>query len=433
MNTRFKNGRVLLLKDEKKREYELIYGDLYVKDDTIQYIGDPKELDGETAALKIDREIDAADCVLIPGFKNAHTHTAMTFGRSLADDRPLQSWLFDAIFPREALLTADDCYWLNILGIMEYVSGGVTSNFDMYFFPPTDAKASVDTGFRTVQTSGLNNFGGSVELLEENYNIVNEMSDLTSFIIGFHAEYTTSLELMEGVAGLAAKYKSPVFLHNSETKKEVMECGQRWGKTPTELTDSLGMYEYGGGGYHCVWLSDEDIKIFKKRGLYVVTNPSSNIKLASGIADVKRILDEGISLAIGTDGPASNNALDMFREMFLASALSKVKYMDAAVVDSSEIFYAATTSGARCMGLENCDRLSVGKKADIAMIDMNRPNMQPEINFVKNLVYAGAKDDVKLTMVNGKVLYEDGRFDIGFDPKEVYARAGAVVERLRNI
>lgn len=433
MNTRFTNARILILADEKKRSYELKKGDLYVKGNTIEYIGDPASAPEEVKALPIDRTIDVSNNVLIPGFKNAHTHTAMTFARSLADDLPLQSWLFDSIFPREAKLTGDDCYWLNILGIMEYLTSGTTSNFDMYFFPPMDAKASVDTGFRTVQTSGLNNFGGSVEILEENYNIVNEMSELTSFIIGFHAEYTTSKELMEGVSKLASKYKSPVFLHNSETKLEVSECIDRWGMTPTELTDSLGMYEYGGGGYHCVWLSDRDFEIFKERGLYAVTNPSSNIKLASGIADVKRFLDEGINLAIGTDGPASNNCLDMFREMFLASALGKVKYMDASVVDSAEIFYAATTGGANCMGLSDCDRLEVGKKADIVMIDMTRPNMQPEINFVKNLVYSGSKENVKLTMVNGKVLYEDGRFDIGFDPAEIYAKANAVVERLKDI
>ena len=210
----------------------------------------------------------------------------MTFLRSYADDLPLQDWLNQQVFPREGQLTEDDVYWLNILGIMEYLTSGITSNFDMYFFPPVDAKASADTGFRTVQTSGLNNFGGTVELMEENYHIVNEMSDLTSFIVGFHAEYTTSKELMEGVAALAQKLKSPVWLHNSETKLEVAECKERWGMTPTQLTDSLGMYEYGGGGYHCVWFEEPDFEIFKKRHLTAVTNPASNLKLASGICPV---------------------------------------------------------------------------------------------------------------------------------------------------
>ena len=193
----------------------------------------------------------------------------------------------------------------------------------MYFFPPKNAQASIDCGFRTVQTSGLNNFGGSVQELEENYLKVNDMGELASFIIGFHAEYTTSRELMEGVAALAQKYHSPVFLHNAETALEVKECKERWGMTPTQLTDELGMYAYGGGGYHCVHMEEKDFEIFRKRGLTAVTNPASNLKLASGIAPVKRFLDEGIALAIGTDGPASNNCLDMFREMFLTTALQR--------------------------------------------------------------------------------------------------------------
>lgn len=434
MNVRFYNAKILCLKDDAKREYQITEGELWVRGDAIAYIGDGRDTSsvlqpGET--IQWDREIDAGGKLLVSGFKNAHTHTAMTFLRSYADDLPLQSWLNDQVFPREGQLTEDDVYWLNILGIMEYLTSGITSNFDMYFFPPMDAKASVDTGFRTVQTSGLNNYGGTVELLEENYHIVNEMSDLTSFIVGFHAEYTTSMELMEGVAGLAQKLKSPVFLHNAETKLEVEECKARYGKTPTQLTEELGMYAYGGGGYHCVWMEDKDVEIFKKRGLTAVTNPASNLKLASGIAPVSRYLAEGIPVAIGTDGPASNNCLDMFREMFLTTALAKVKEMDAAAVPANEVFYMATTAGAHAMGLSDCDDLAVGKKADLVMIDLMQPNMQPENNLVKNLVYSGSKQNVALTMVNGRILYEGGRFDIGFDPKEIYAKANAIIGRMK--
>lgn len=434
MNVRFYNAKILCLKDDAKREYQITEGELWVRGDAIAYIGDGRDTSsvlqpGET--IQWDREIDAGGKLLVSGFKNAHTHTAMTFLRSYADDLPLQSWLNDQVFPREGQLTEDDVYWLNILGIMEYLTSGITSNFDMYFFPPMDAKASVDTGFRTVQTSGLNNYGGTVELLEENYHIVNEMSDLTSFIVGFHAEYTTSMELMEGVAGLAQKLKSPVFLHNAETKLEVEECKARHGKTPTQLTEELGMYAYGGGGYHCVWMEDKDVEIFKKRGLTAVTNPASNLKLASGIAPVSRYLAEGIPVAIGTDGPASNNCLDMFREMFLTTALAKVKEMDAAAVPANEVFYMATTAGAHAMGLDDCDDLAVGKKADLVMIDLMQPNMQPENNLVKNLVYSGSKQNVALTMVNGRILYEGGRFDIGFDPKEIYAKANAIIGRMK--
>lgn len=432
MNTRFYNAKILKLAEN--HTFEIIEGELWVKGNTICYIGDGTDTSDAIKAEEVllwDREVDVKGNLLMPGFKNAHTHTAMTFLRSYADDLPLHDWLNKQVFPREGQLTEDDVYWLNILGIMEYLTSGITSNFDMYFFPPVDAKASADTGFRTVQTSGLNNFGGTVELMEENYHIVNEMSELTSFIVGFHAEYTTSRELMEGIAKLAGKLKSPVWTHNSETKIEVAECKERWGMTPTELTDSLGMYEYGGGGYHCVWVEEPDFEIFKKRNLTVVTNPASNLKLASGICPTKRFMDDGIAMAIGTDGPASNNCLDMFREMFLTSTLAKVREMDAECVSADEILYMATAGGASAMQLFDCDCLAVGKKADLIMIDLKQPNMQPENNIVKNLVYSGSKQNVKMTMVNGKVLYEDGKFEIGFAPEDIYKRANAIIRRMK--
>ncbi len=434
MNIRFYNAKILKLGDHRK--FTIEEGELWVKGDSICYIGDGTDIDKVfanpvDAVILWDREIDVEGNLLMPGFKNAHTHTAMTFLRSYADDLPLQDWLFQQVFPREDQLAPEDVYFLDILGIMEYLTSGITSNFDMYFFPPQNAKASVDCGFRTVQTSGLNNFGGTVELLEENYRIVNEMSDLSSFLIGFHAEYTTSKELMEGVAKLAQKVKSPVWLHNAETKKEVDECKERWGVTPTQLTDSLGMYEYGGGGYHCVWFEDADFEIYKKRSLIAVTNPASNLKLASGIAPVKRFVDEGIELAIGTDGAASNNCLDMFREMFLTTALAKVRENDASCIPADEVLYMATAGGAHAMGLTDCDSLAVGKKADLILLDLQQPNMQPENNIIKNIVYSGSKQNVKLTMVNGKVLYEDGKFDIGFAPKEIYRRANEIIGRMK--
>lgn len=434
MNVRFYHAKILCLRDDAKREYQIKEGELWVRGDAIVYIGDGSDTSSVLCpreTIQWDREIDASGKLLLSGFKNAHTHTAMTFLRSYADDLPLQSWLNEQVFPREGQLTEDDVYWLNLLGIMEYLTSGITSNFDMYFFPPVDAKASMDAGFRTVQTSGLNNYGGTVALQEEYYHTVNEMSDLTSFIVGFHAEYTTSMELMEGVAALAQKLKSPVFMHNAETKLEVEECKSRYGKTPTQLTEELGMYAYGGGGYHCVWFENADIEIFKKRGLTAVTNPASNLKLASGIAPISRYLKEGIPVAIGTDGPASNNCLDMFREMFLTTALAKVREGDAAAVPANEVFYMATTAGARAMGLHDCDDLAVGKKADLVMIDLMQPNMQPENNLMKNLVYSGSKQNVALTMVNGRILYEGGSFDIGFDPKEIYAKANAIIGRMK--
>ncbi|MBO5069391.1 MAG: amidohydrolase [Roseburia sp.] len=443
-NTRFYNAKILTLR--KNHKFDIIEGELWVKDNTICYIGAGKSEERSFECNRMtkesqynqndrepftwDREIDAKGNLLMPGFKNAHTHTAMTFLRSYADDLPLQKWLNEQVFPKEGQLAEQDAYWLNILGIMEYLTSGITSNFDMYIYPLMSAKAAVDTGFRMVHTSGLNNFVGNLDWLEESYHIINEMSDLTSFLLGFHAEYTTSKELMEGVAQLSHKLKSPVWLHNSETRAEVEECRQRWGVTPTQLTDSLGMYEYGGGGYHCVWLEEQDFEIFKKNKMTAVTNPASNLKLASGICPTKRFVDEGIAMAIGTDGPASNNCLDMFREMFLTSVLAKVREMDAECVCADEILYMATAGGAHAMQLDDCDSLAVGKKADIIMIDLQQPNMQPENNIVKNLVYSGSKQNVKMTMVNGRILYEDNKFDIGFEPAEIYRRANCIIRQM---
>lgn len=432
MNIRFYNARILMTK--KDRSFEIIQGELWVKGDKIVYIGSE---DGVAHALQEkeiivwDRSIDAEGNLLMPGFKNAHTHTAMTFLRSYADDMALQDWLTKQVFPKEDQLLPEDVYWLTILGIMEYLTSGVTANFDMYFYPMQNAKAAVDCGFRMVQTSGLNNFKGSLEELEEDYCNINKMSELTSFILGFHAEYTNSMKNMEGVAQLAQKYKSPVYLHNAETKAEVEQCIERWGKTPTELTDALGMYQYGGGGYHCIWMSDRDIEIFKRRKLYVVTNPCSNLKLASGIAPVSRFLKEKIPVALGTDGPASNNALDLFREMYLMSTLAKVRDMDAASVPAEEVLYSATCEGAHAMGIPECDRLEVGKMADLILLDLQQPNMQPNNNLVKNIVYAGNKSNVIMTMVNGKILYEKGEFQIGFDRQEIYHRANDIIGRMK--
>ena len=434
MNIRFYNGKILRTKEN--HSFEISEGELWVKGNKIVYLGDGKDLDGVYQRLDEpfiiwDREIDARGYVIMPGFKNAHTHSAMTFLRSFADDMPLKEWLYNQIFPREAKLMPGDIRHLCKLGIMEYLTSGITANFDMYLNPMEIAEASAECGFRTVQTSGLNDFTRSLSLLEEDYRIVNEMSELTTFLLGFHGEYTTRRELMEGVAKLAEKLKSPVWLHNSETEKEVKECRGRYGMTPTQITEALGMYAFGGGGYHCIYFEEKDFEIFRNRGLTAVTNPSSNLKLASGTASTARFLEEGISMAIGTDGPASNNALDMFREMFLVTGLAKVRERDAAAVPAEEVLYMATAGGARAMELSDCDSLEEGKFADLILIDLNQPNMQPENDFVKNIVYSGSKSNVALTMVNGRILYEKGEFFIGIDPKEVYAKANEIIGRMK--
>ena len=422
MKTRFYNARMLTMTDG----INITEGELHVDGDKISYIGNEKGSD------TFDREIDCKGNVLMPGFKNAHTHTAMTFLRSFADDLPLQEWLYNRVFPMEAKLTPDRVYWLSRLGILEYLTSGITANFDMYMKTDAIANASIDSGFRTVMCDSMNNFGGSVEQMEKDYDKFNSMDPLIGYCLGFHAEYTTSPELMKQLSELANRRKLPVFVHSSETKREVDECIERYGMTPTEYLDSIGMYNYGGGGYHCVWFSDRDVEIYKEKKLFAVTNPASNLKLASGIAPICRFLKEDIPVAIGTDGPASNNCLDMFREMFLVTGLQKVKEYDAEACDAAEVLKMACVNGALAMSLYDCDTLAAGKKADIIEIDLHQPNMQPLNNIAKNIVYAGSKQNVKRTMVNGKILYECGEFFVGEDPEKIYEKANAIIKEMSN-
>lgn len=425
MKIRFYNARIMTL-DSDDKACPIIKGELHTNDGKISYLGEFAD-NGE----KFDREIDCKGNLLMPGFKDAHTHTAMTFLRSYADDLPLQEWLFNQVFPREDKLTPDDIYVLTKLGIMEYLTSGITSGFDMYFFRDSIAAASVDCGFRMALCGAVNGGAENVQTLAKEYEKFNKYDDLISYQLGFHAEYTTSLDLMKEIAKLSQSLKAPVYTHNSETEKEVKECKERHGTTPTALFEDLGMLEYGGGGFHCVHFEQKDFDIFKSRGMWAITNPASNTKLASGIAPVWKMQQMGINLAIGTDGAASNNCLDMFREMFLVTGLQKLKEKDAAVCDALPVLSMAAKGGALAMGLKDSDCLAMGKNADLIMIDLNQPNMQPLNSIAKNIVYSGSKSNVKLTMIGGKILYEDGRFFIGESPEEIYRKSNEIADRLR--
>ena len=417
MKIHFSNGRIL-------SENGILHGDLITEDGKIIYLGPPAEKSGE------DRYIDLQGNLLLPGFKNAHTHSPMTFLRSFADDLPLAQWLNEQVFPREAKLTPEDVYWLSKLAFLEYLSGGTTAAFDMYFHLEAIAAAAVEYGFRMVFCGAINRFGGTVAAEAEACEKFSRYHERISYQLGFHAEYTTDLSMMEELAELSRALQKPVFAHNSETKEEVDGCLLRYGKTPTELMESLGLFDYGGGGFHCVHFTDRDREIFRERGLWAVTNPASNLKLASGIAELHKMREAGVRMAIGTDGPASNNCLDMFREMFLVTGLQKAITGDPSVMPADFVLQMATRNGALAMGLTDCDGLAVGKRADLTVIDLNRPNMQPLNDIEKNLVYSGSKENVILTMIDGRILYEKGEFFVGEEPSVVYAQANRIIKRI---
>ena len=417
MKTLLKNARIL-----KRVEEEIFRGEILVDEDRIEYIGEKYE-------GKVDKEIDCEENLVMPGFKNMHAHSAMVFLRSFADDLSLQDWLFTKVFPYEEKLEPEDIYWLSQLGFLEYLTSGITEAFDMYFYPKEIKRAAEDFGFRekillmpntTDRTSSE-----CIKLYREN------KSDLVQYRIGLHAEYTASEEELDETKKVIEELKVPFFTHLAETKTEVEGCKERrGGKTLAEFFESRGFFEYGGGAFHCCYMTKKDLEIFKRRGVSVITCPSSNLKLASGIAEIEKMREMGINLAIGTDGAASNNCLDMFREMFLATGLQKVLRKDSAVMPAEEILKMVTSGGARAVYGEETGVLEKGKKADLIMIDLGRPNMKPEHNIVKNLVYAGSKENVKMTMINGKILYFNGEFKTGNSAERIFSECEKITRRI---
>ena len=365
---RFFNGRTLTMADGVSVTTDEVWTD----GDKIAYIGPTPE-----TLPAFERQIDLGGDLVMPGFKNAHAHAGMSFVRSYADDVPLQPWLFEQIFPLEAKLTPEAVYAFTKLSILEYLTSGITAGFDMYYFREAIAQASIDCGFRTVLCGG----GGSAQQLESEYRKFNALHPLISYQLGLHSEYTSNLTEMTEAGELARALHAPVFAHNAETAREVAECRGRWGKTPTELFEYLGHYDYGGGGFHCVHMTEHDLEIFRNRGLWAVTNPGSNAKLASGIAPLKQMRALGIHMAIGTDGPSSNNALDFFREMYLAAVLQKLRCGDAAALPADDVLHMATVG-------ENIRRY---RKAQ----DLSAARLGEMVDLTESAVPMGMRDAVE--------------------------------------
>ena len=420
---RFKNGKIMTM----EHGMEIIDGELWTDGEKVAYTGKTPE-----TLPAFEREIDLQGNLVMPSFKNAHTHSAMTFLRSFAEDVPLQTWLFDKVFPYEARLTAEDVYAFDRLAILEYLASGTTAFFDMYFFPDSTVQAAIESGMRGILCGSVSGSAKDVERMVaqfEQFQSGNQHARI-GYRVGFHAEYTSDESLHREIVKYAESKKEPVYLHLSETKSEHDECIARHGATPAQYLDSLGLWQYGGGVFHGVWLDETDRKVLKKSGVSVVSCPCSNAKLASGIAPVKELLAEGVNVGLGTDGAASNNGLDMFREMYFGAVLQKLRNMDAAAVPAAEFLKAATVGSARAMGLTDCDTLAVGKQADLIVIDLNAANLRPLHHIPESIVLSGGRQNVLLTMCAGKVLYENGEYVNGMNPAEIIAECEQRVARL---
>ena len=432
MSVLFANCDILAWKDGSF--FPIRNGYLGIDGDTIDYVG------AEKPNAKYDSVRDYSGRLLIPGLINCHCHAAMTLLRGVGSDLPLQEWLFDHVFPIEDRMTAEDMIAGNELAMMEMIATGTTSFSDMYMIPATLVKSNETIGMKVSLCTAVQSFDASEDparsdsiarSIQLHRDFHNAQSGRVHIDFGVHAEYTCT----DAVAKYYADYVKTVpgarmHIHLSETEKEQRECIKRHGCTPAEWFERMGVFDVPTGAAHCVWVTDGDIEILKKYGVSAVHNPTSNMKLGSGFAPIPKLMEKGINVALGTDGAASNNNLNMFEEMHLASILHNGYHQNPMLMQPEEVLKMATVNGARLQGRNDTGALEAGKKADVVAIDFRgKAHLYPAFEPMTTLVYAAQGSDVSMTMVDGKILYEDGKFTT-LNPEKVIQNARAAIRRL---
>jgi len=405
---------------------------VYVQSGVISSVADAPE------GFMPDKTIHGAGKLLIPGLVNAHTHTPMTLFRNCADDLLFNDWLFGRIFPLEEKLTADDCYWGMTLSIMEMLRSGTTAFIDMYYFMDALSQAVLDTGIRAVLSRGL--MGGAddpakgEERLREAVDAIEKWSGQgnLSFMLAPHAPYTCDFGYQSEIAEEATRRGIPINTHISESLAEIETIKERYGCSPVELFDKTGILTDTTVAAHCVHITDSDIGILARRGVTVATNPVSNLKLANGVAPVPKMLEAGIRVALGTDGAASNNSLNMFRDLTTLSLIHKGVNGDALAVTAREAFDIATKNGGLAMGRPDVGVISPGNTADLAILDLDFPNMQPMNDPIAALAYSTYGSEVETVIVGGKILMENREFTT-IDSEKVYHEVTKICKRIGTL
>jgi len=362
-----------------------------------------------------------AECIahphglIMPGLINTHTHAAMSCFRGLADDLPLMEWLQEHIFPREAQLTSEIVYQSTLLSICEMIKSGTTSFNDMYLFAKDVARATVASGMRAWLGEGMFDFPSpNYGELENGFTYTEELfelyakNQLITVTVNPHSVYTCSPALLERLAAQAEEKKALYHIHLSENQDEVNTCTERYGCSPVQHLENLGLLNERVVAAHGVMVSEEEIDLLVERKVKLAHCPESNMKLASGIAPVPAMLEKGLTVGLGTDGSASNNDVDLFGEMNSAAKMHKVARMDPTVMNAAATLHAATLGGAALLGAEaEIGSIAVGKKADIIMLDMDQPHLTPVYNPISHLVYAAGGGDVIHSIINGQVVMRD--------------------------
>lgn len=428
----FKN--IDLIDENLKIQKNMFVG---ITDGIIDYIGD------SAPEKNYEDEYDGRNKLLSPGFVNLHTHSPMTLLRGYAENLPLDRWLNDRVFPFEDRLNCDRAYYGTMLSIAEMLSSGTTSFSDMYFFGDGVMKAVIESGAKV-------NFGRSIVSFEDEDIKNNERFKEGIYLtekyhntcggrikidMSLHAEYTNRLSIIEQFGEYTKTSGQINHIHLSETAKEHEECKVRHGKTPAKLFYDCGIFDAPTVLAHCVWLEESDIDLLSEKGVSVAHCPASNLKLGSGICDTHKLLTKGVNVGLGTDSAASNNGLDIMREMYLAAILPKGFKNRADIVSPDDVFKMATINGYKAQGRGDCGSVKTGSRADLIVLSLNCPNMYPDFSTMNNLVYSAEKSNVVMTMVDGKVLYKNGEFttiDIEKIGYEVSKTVKDVVNEVQN-
>ncbi|MFZ5943769.1 MAG: amidohydrolase [Bacillota bacterium] len=418
----------LLIKDAAimpmvmENNQQVLTGDILIED---QYI---KEIGEITENISDAEIINGKNCAALPGLVNCHTHAAMTLLRGYADDMELMPWLNEKIWPREAKLTGEHIYWGTQLAVLEMIKSGTTTFADMYFFMDNVAQAVVESGIRAVLARGM------VGLNDSNLKSLQESKDFVlnwqragdgrvTCMLGPHAPYTCPPDYLTKVLELANELKTSIHIHLAETKQEFSDIRKQYGNTPIKHVYELGLFQVPVLAAHCVHLTEEDISIMQEVKVGVAHNPTSNMKLASGMAPVPQMLEAGIMVGLGTDGTASNNNLNMFEEMHIASLLHKVSWGDPTMVPAYQVLQMGTINGAHALGLGNeVGTIEPGKKADIILLDLNQPHLYPNHDLAANLIYSAQGSDVKTVIIDGKIVMKNWEV-IGMDEEKIMYEA----------
>ena len=403
MNTLIKNINIIPM-DGKSDVIENV--NIYIVGNKIEHIGNIKD------DIHVDKIIDGNNMLAMPGLINAHTHIGMSLLRNFADDLPLHDWLTKKIWPLEANLRGEDVYWGSLLSIIEMIQSGTTAFCDMYFFMDEVGRALEESGIRGVLTRGL------IEEEGKNKLKLNETRDLyKSFngkgdgrikvMVAPHAPYTCSPNFLKETISLAKELNTGIHIHLSETKKEVEDSFKAHGKSPIKHVHDLGLFDLPTIAAHCVHLDNEDIDIIKEKGVFPVNNPGSNLKLASGFAPIDKMIKRGIPVALGTDGSSSNNNLNMFEEINLAALINKAVNLDAISIPAKTSLEMATINGAKALLWDKeIGSIEVGKKADMILIDIDKPHLYPHHNYISSMAYSVQASDVDTVIVDGNIVME---------------------------